>query len=253
MMDKSVIKKYSSVFLSTLLVAGIFAVSSLSFMMESQAQQEYGTDNYKKKVIVEKRECNNGNFNLEILNDDIIPEVAKDLFKLTEPNNVQNEEPNNWALDDDSLTVICTNYNDPVKFSVKQQPEQNERSSTEQTEMRPLPQPEVVVSCTDCLEKLGLSLQEQLIASIASLSNPIIQLGGVTLDFTGITETSTLSDVCDIIDAAVEDDGPISLTEITRTINDLLPNLDSEEQDQTAEALLCLLKTKILENDAGMM
>jgi hypothetical protein len=61
-----------------------------------------------------------------------------------------------------------------------------------------------------------------------------------------------LSDICNIIDAAVEDDGPISLTEITRTINDLLPNLDSEEQDQIAEALLCLLKAKILENDAGM-
>ena len=250
-MDKSVIKKYSSVFLSTVLVAGIIAVYSLSFMMESQAQQEYGKDNYKKKVIVEKRECNNGNFNIEILNDDIIPEVANDVLKLIEPNNGQNYEANNWVSDDDQLTVICTNYNDPVKFSVKQ-PEQNERSLTEQPEKRPLPKPDIVVSCTDCFEKLGLGLQEQFITSIASLSNPIIQLGGVTLDFRGITETSTLSDICNIIDAAVEDDGPISLTEITRTINDLLPNLDSEEQDQIAEALLCLLKAKILENDAGM-
>ncbi|MGB9169017.1 MAG: hypothetical protein WCB31_08835 [Nitrososphaeraceae archaeon] len=116
MMKKSVIKKYSSVFLSTVLVAGIFVVSSLSFIMESQAQQEYGMDNYKEKVIVEKSECNNGNFNIEILNPDIIPQVTNDLLKLVEPNNVQNEEANNRGSDDDQLAVICTNYNDPVKY-----------------------------------------------------------------------------------------------------------------------------------------
>lgn len=115
-MKKSVIKKFSSVFLSTVLVAGIFAVSSLSFMMESQAQREYGIDNYKEKVIVEKSTCNNGNFNIEILNADIIPEVTNDLLKLIEPNNVQNDKANNWGSDDDQLAVICTNSNDPVKY-----------------------------------------------------------------------------------------------------------------------------------------
>jgi len=115
-MKKSVIKKYSSVFLSTVLVAGIFVVSSLSFMMESQAQQEYGMDNYKEKVIVEKNECNLQNFNIEILNPDIIPEVTNDLLKLVESNNVQNDEAKYWGSDDDQLAVICTNYNDPVNI-----------------------------------------------------------------------------------------------------------------------------------------
>ncbi|HJT84561.1 MAG TPA: hypothetical protein VJ697_08765, partial [Nitrososphaeraceae archaeon] len=116
-MNKSVIKKYSSVYLLTVLVAGIFAISSLSFMMETQAEQEYGNDNYMKKVIVEKRECNVGNFNIEILNNDIIPNVVNDLLKLTnEPDNLQKDEANKWVSDDDQLKVICTNYNDPVKF-----------------------------------------------------------------------------------------------------------------------------------------
>ena len=118
-MKKSVIKKYGSIFLSTILVTGIFVISSLSFIIQSQAQQEYAMDNYKEKVIVEKKECNNGNFNIEILNQDIIPEVNNDLLKLVEPNNVQNDEAKNSVSDDEQLTVICTNYNDPVKFSVK--------------------------------------------------------------------------------------------------------------------------------------
>ena len=52
----------------------------------------------REKVIVEKKECNNGNFNIEILNQDIIPEVNNDLLKLVEPNNVQNDEVKKFGL-----------------------------------------------------------------------------------------------------------------------------------------------------------
>jgi hypothetical protein len=257
-MNKSVIKKYSSVYLSTVLVAGIFAISSLSFMMESQAEQEYGLDNHMKKVIVEKRECNLGNYNIGILNEDIIPNVVNDLLKLTnEPDNLQNDEANKWVSDDDQLTVICANFNDPVKFL----PNPPGTTTTpklgaplEQDESSITTQPPVI-GCEECLEKLDAGLQEQLVSSIVSLSNnnPIIQVGDVKLDFTGITETVTLNDICNIIDAAVEANGPISLMEMISTFSDLLPGLDDEERAQVAEMISCQVKAQFLENDSGMI
>ena len=257
-MNTSVIKKYSSVYLSTVLVAGIFAISSLSFMMETQAEQEYGKDNYMKKVIVEKRECNVGNFNIEILNNDIIPYVVNDLLKIIgEPNNVPKDETSNWVSDDDQLSVICTNHNNNnnVKFLPKQ-PGTNPPIKTplEQNEDSLATQP-IVTSCEECLKKLDTGLQEQLVSSIASLSNtsPIIQVGGVNLDFTGISETVTLNDICNIIDVAVQTNGPISLMGMISTFSDLLPGLDDEERAQVAEMIACLVNAQFLENDSGMI
>ena len=256
-MNTSVIKKYSSVYLSTVLVAGIFAISSLSFMMESQAEQEYGMDNHMKNVIVEKRECNLGNYNIEILNNDIIPDVVNDLLKLTnKPNNLQNDESNKWISDDDQLTVICTNYNEPAKFLP------HKPGTTPPTLGAPLEQNDSpittqppVIGCEECLEKLDTGLQEQLINSIVSLSNnnPIIQVGDVKLDFTRISETATLNDICNIIDAAVKANGPISLMEMISTFSNLLPGLDDQERSQVAEMISCLVNAQFLENDSGMI
>lgn len=94
-------------------------------------------------------------------------------------------------------------------------------------------------------------MQEQLITSTCTLPDPFIRVGGLMLDFADIIESSTLGDICNIINA-VKADGPASLIERIKTINDLLPDLDAEEQHQVAEALLCLLKDKILKIETGM-
>jgi hypothetical protein len=62
-------------------------------------------------------------------------------------------------------------------------------------------------------------LQEQLITSTGSLPDPFIRVGEVTLDFIDMIESSTLDNICNIIDAAA--DGPASLIEKIKTINDL--------------------------------
>jgi hypothetical protein len=288
-MKRSVLRKYSSVFLATVLIAGIIAVYSPSFMTGVQAQEEYGMDNYKKKVKVEKIKCDNQNFNIDVSNPNIIPEITSDLLKLKKNKN------QDYRVLDDQIILLCTNYNDPVKFPVKQlaqnerssteqpeqfdrtfapqlaqnerssteQPEQfdrtfapqlaqNERSSTEQPEQSDknmAPQPEEVSSCNACLEKLDKGLQEQLITSIASLSNPIIELSDFTLDFTKINDASTLRDISDIIGVAVKDNGPASMVEIIATFDELLPDLDAEGQDQVAEVILCLVRAGILDRD----
>jgi hypothetical protein len=123
-MTKSIIKNYSSLFLAAVLVAGIIAAFSPSFtMMEAQGQQGYGIDNYEKKVKVEKIKCDNQNFNLDILNPEIIPEITNYLMEFQETKN-----PNdNKRIIDDNIILICTNYNDPVKFPVTQ-PGQTERN-----------------------------------------------------------------------------------------------------------------------------
>jgi hypothetical protein len=64
-----------------------------------------------------------------------------------------------------------------VKYWVKQ-PEQNERTLASQ--------PEEVLGCEACLEKLSADLQEQLITSTGSLRDPFIRVGGVLLDFTDL-------------------------------------------------------------------
>jgi hypothetical protein len=112
-----------------------------------------------------------------------------------------------------------------------------------------------VIGCEECLEKLDTGLQEQLVGSIVSLSNnnPILQVGDVKLDFTGITENVTLNDICNIINAAVEANGPISLMEMISTFSDLLPGLDDEERAQVAEMISCLVKAQFLENDSGII
>jgi hypothetical protein len=61
--------KISAAFLATVLVAGIIAISSPSFMVGAQAVPEYGMDSYKKKsnakdVSVKNVKCNNINVNV---------------------------------------------------------------------------------------------------------------------------------------------------------------------------------------------
>src|SRR5918994_4993926 len=69
MINSTVTTKISAAFLATVLVAGIIAISSPSFMVGAQAVPEYGMDSYRKKsnakdVSVKNVKCNNINVNV---------------------------------------------------------------------------------------------------------------------------------------------------------------------------------------------
>ena len=84
MINSTVTTKISAAFLATVLVAGIIALSSPSFMVGAQAEPGYGMDRYDKKssygkdndkskdsVIVKKVKCNNVNVNVNGLELDL--------------------------------------------------------------------------------------------------------------------------------------------------------------------------------------
>src|SRR5918995_398024 len=84
MNNSTVTTKISAAFLATVLVAGIIALSSPSFMVGAQAVPEYGMDSYKKKsnakdVSVKNVKCNNINVNVNglELNTTKVPFLSK--------------------------------------------------------------------------------------------------------------------------------------------------------------------------------
>jgi hypothetical protein len=243
-MIASLTRKSSSIFLSTVLVVGMIAVSSPSFIIGSHAQQEYGMYNYKDpKVVVEKLRCHNDNYNIDVTNSGLANELRTLLEQAQSGDNTEK------YVVDNNIILICSNVNNDLKFPVaEEQPVSNLQSPTSenQNNLR-VPQTEQkVISCDDCLEKLSSDLQEQLITSIANSPNPVITINSVTFDFTDITETSTIADLCLIIDAAVAANGPVSITDIISTFNDLLPGLDDEGQGQVADVIICLLQDGIV-------
>ena len=83
MMITSITRSPGRVFLATLLVTGIIALSYPSFMVGAQAQQYYGMyDNKDPLVEVEKLKCNNDNFNIDSTNPQVLSEVAHKILSL---------------------------------------------------------------------------------------------------------------------------------------------------------------------------
>jgi hypothetical protein len=80
MNNSTVSIKISAAFLATVLVVGIIAISSPSFMVGAQAAPGYGMDSYDKKsngkdVSIKKVKCNNINVNVNgvVLNTTSVP------------------------------------------------------------------------------------------------------------------------------------------------------------------------------------
>ena len=101
MMITSITRKPSKVFLVTLLVAGIIALSSQSFMIGAQAQQDPIVD-------VEKLKCSNDNFNIDVTNSQVHSEVANKIQSLLAQEAADNSEKQ--SMDGDIL-LVCTNNN----------------------------------------------------------------------------------------------------------------------------------------------
>ncbi len=101
MMITSITRKPSKVFLVTLLVAGIIALSSQSFMIGAQAQQVPVGD-------VEKLKCSNDNFNIDVTNSQAQSEVANKIKSLLAQDAADNSEKQSM---DEDIILVCTNNN----------------------------------------------------------------------------------------------------------------------------------------------
>ena len=109
-MITSITRKPDKVFLATLLVAGIIAIFSQSFMIGAHAQQ-YGMYNYKDpRVDVEKFKCNNDNFNIDVTNPEVLSQVADKINYILERENADAGDSQKISTDPD-IVLICTNDN----------------------------------------------------------------------------------------------------------------------------------------------
>jgi len=97
----SITKKFNKVFLATLLVAGIIAIYSPSFMIGAQAQQDPTVD-------VEKLKCNNDNFNIDVTNSQVQSEVANKIQSILAQEAAENSEKQSM---DEDIVLVCTNNN----------------------------------------------------------------------------------------------------------------------------------------------
>ncbi len=100
-MITSITRKPPKVFLATLLVVGIIAVSSQSFMIGAQAQQDPNVD-------VEKLKCNNDNFNIDVTNSKVQSEVANKIQSLLAQDGADNSVTHST---DEDIVLVCTNNN----------------------------------------------------------------------------------------------------------------------------------------------
>ena len=109
-MITSITKIFNKVFLATLLVTGIIALSYPSFMVGAQAQQYYGMyDNKDPLVEVEKLKCNNDNFNIDVTNPQALSEVANKIQSLFAQENAGYNTENHSIGED--IVLVCTNTN----------------------------------------------------------------------------------------------------------------------------------------------
>jgi|SRR6185295_19420512 hypothetical protein len=100
-MITSITRKPPKVFLATLLVVGIIAVSSQSFMIGAQAQQDSIVD-------VEKLKCNNDNINIDVTNSQVQSEVANKIQSLLAQEAADSSVKHST---DEDIILVCTNDN----------------------------------------------------------------------------------------------------------------------------------------------
>ena len=101
-MITSITKIFNKVFLATLLLAGIIAIYSPSFMIGAQAQQEPITE-------VEKLKCNNDNFNIDVTNPQALSEIENKIQSLLALENARYNTENHSIGED--IILVCTNTN----------------------------------------------------------------------------------------------------------------------------------------------
>jgi hypothetical protein len=202
--------KISAAFLATVLVAGIIALSSPSFMVGAQADPYYGMDSYKKKsnakdVSVKNVKCNNINVNVNglELNTTQVPFLGKLLG--SEAHGDESERGSgsygsggSYASDGSygdkrsgsggDFKFVCINNND------------NTVTGGNVSAPTPTPTPTPVENeCEECFDNLTVDLRVILRDALED---------GFTIGPLVIAAGSTIEDLCEELDRV----GPIVIT-----------------------------------------
>src|SRR5215216_3794939 len=206
MINSTVTRKISAVFLATVLVAGIIALVSPSFMVGAQAEPGYGMDSYDKNtygkdnsykskdsssVSIKKVKCNNINVNVNGLELNILPPFLSGLVGSEAQASDEGERgassygsgsggyDGEKSRSDGDFTFVCINNNNNTVVEV----------------------PPVPVNCDDCFEvKSG---QEGIIPQgLLNQLNEFLETNEVTVgegpDSTGIV--GDVEGLCDAIE-----------------------------------------------------
>jgi len=207
MINSTVTRKISAVFLATVLVAGIISLVSPSFMVGAQAVPEYGMDSYDKKaygkdksykskdsssVSIKKVKCNNINVNVNGLELNILPPFLSNLLASEAQASDEGERgassygsgsggyDGEKSRSDGDFKFVCINNNNNTVVEVP-------------------PVPPVPVNCDDCFEvKRG---QEGIIPQgLLNQLNEFLETNEVTVG-EGLDSTGIVGDVEGLCDA----------------------------------------------------
>jgi hypothetical protein len=239
MNTSTITTKISAAFLATVLVAGIIAISSPSFMSGAQADPYYGMDSYKKKsnakdVSVKNVKCNNINVNVNglELNTTKVPFLSKLLT--SEAHGDEDERGassygsnggsygsggsygDKRSGSDGDFKFVCINNNNNTVSVVAPTP-------------TPTPTPTPDNECEECFDNLTVDLKRIL----ADALREGFEIGPLEID-----AGSTIGDLCDELDEV----GPIEITalEILRFI--IIEGISNEDDIFSLIGLLLCLQ-----------
>src|ERR671910_2297546 len=252
MINSTVTTKISAAFLATVLVAGIIALSSPSFMVGAQAAPGYGMDSYDKKsngkdVSIKKVKCNNINVNVNglTLNTTSVPFLSdllgSEAYASDEGDNGASSygKGGSYGSDgsygdkksgsDKSFKFVCINNN-------------NNNVAGGNVTAPPTPTPEPPVNeCEECFDDLTVDLQVILNAALAE---------GFTIGELEVPAGSTVEELCELLDGVA----PLEIT-----LRDLIGFIFSEgitnEDDifSLLGLLLCLQALDLVDFDLGFI
>jgi hypothetical protein len=259
MNNSTITTKISAAFLATVLVAGIIAVISPSFMMGAQAQEygmedrysnqeesDYGMDSYKKKsnakdVSVKNVKCNNINVNVNglELNTTSVPFLSK-LLKSEAHGDEGERGASSYGSggsygssgsygdkrsgSDGDFKFVCINNNNNTVSVVTPTP-------------TPTPTTPVEDECEECFDNLTVDLKRILADALRD---------GFTIGPLVIDAGSSIADLCD----ELREVGPIELT-AGQIIGFIFEERIFQEADifSLIELLLCLQNLDLVDID----
>ena len=209
-MNKSTVTtKVSAAFLATVLVAGIIALSSPSFMAGAQAQEYYGMErDYKKSdkkdVSVKSIKCNNVNVNVNGLELNVLPPALATLLQGDEGERGAGSYGSNGnggsyggghSGSDGDFKFICINNNNNTVVGVDDDDDNGGVT----------PPPVEPPTCDECFAELSPVLQ--LAINVFLNTTGAIPIGEETIP----ADVDNIVDLCAFLNGL---DEPLGLTEV---------------------------------------
>src|SRR5918995_1653296 len=238
MNNSTVTTKISAAFLATVLVAGIIALSSPSFMVGAQAAPGYGMDSYDKKsngkdVSIKKVKCNNINVNVNglTLNTTSVPFLSdllgSEAYASDEGDNGASSYGSGGSYGSDgsygdkksgsdkSFKFVCINNN-------------NNTAPGGNGTVPPVPPVPPVDGCLDCFTPQNEG---------GELPPPFVQLLEAYLNFfqptfNGVEDVGSILELCEVIAAAAAEDDPVTEDDIRTLLEVPFPGQSAPGQIQ---------------------